>query len=311
MIEPELQPGEEACDVVRRRRLLIIVASRATLALSVTAVAVTLMATGGLSLSAARPLPDGALGVSCRSPALGGSLPAAVYLPAGYRRNTGRYPVVYFLHGLPAGPDEYKTYGFVAHGVAASGHQAIVVAPQGAPAENSDGEYLDWSPHENWPAAIARDLTHCIDARFRTIPRRSGRALVGLSAGGFGAFNIGLRRLGTFGAIESWSGYFAATDPSGLAKLALGSGQANRHARVPRGDGLRRRLAREPTFIGFYVGRQDSRFLSSNVTLDRALTEHGIPHPFAIYEGGHSRSLWRRCAPLWLGYALEHLDAST
>jgi transposase len=40
----------------------------------------------------------------------------------------------------------------------------------------------------------------------------------------FGAFNIGLRRLGTFAAVESWNpgGYFVASDPSGLVTLDLG-----------------------------------------------------------------------------------------
>jgi hypothetical protein len=37
--------------------------------------------------------------------------------------------------------------------------------------------------------------------------------------------NIGLRNLTTFGAVESWSGYFEATDPSGHHKLDLGSRQ--------------------------------------------------------------------------------------
>ena len=274
---------------------------------------VGLWVTGHLSSAAAPAVPLGpaslvrTVNVTCRSPALGGTLPAAVYLPAGYQPGAIRYPVIYFLHGLPAGPGSYKTDAFVADAVAVSGHRAIVVAPQGAREENTDREYLNWSPDENWPAAIAGDLTRCIDARFRTIATRNGRALVGLSAGGFGAFNVGLRRLGTFAAVESWSGYFAATDPSGLVTLDLGSERANRRARVPRGRRLDTRLDAWPTFIGFYVGRQDTRFLNANILLDRSFTAHHIQHLFAIYQGGHSGSLWRSWAPRWLGYALEHL----
>ncbi len=246
--------------------------------------------------------------VSCRSPSLAGGLPAMVYLPVGYFHSSTRFPVIYFLHGLPANPDDYTTNGFVATGAAASGHRAIVVAPQGARAENSDREYLDWGPAENWPAAIADDLTHCIDSRFRTIASRRGRALIGVSAGGYGAFNIGLRHLKTFGAIEAWSGYFVATDPSGLTKLDLGSSKANRHASVPRGSRLKRKLGAESTFIGFYVGHQDTTFLNANVLLNKVFTAHHIPHRFAIYSGGHSTSLWAEWAPLWLGYALDRLE---
>jgi enterochelin esterase-like enzyme len=245
--------------------------------------------------------------ITCPASSLGGTLPAVVYLPAGYQSGATRYPVIYFLHGLPAGPSSYTTNSFVAHAVAEGGHRAIVVSPQAARNANSDREYLNWGPTEDWPAAIAHDLPSCIDSSFRTIASRYGRALVGLSAGGFGAFNIGLRHLPEFAAVQSWSGYFAATDPTGLRKLDLGSRRANRKARVPRGHRLNTKLMRWPTFIAFYVGRQDSRFLSANVLLDRAFTNHRIPHRFAIYQGGHSGSLWASQAPLWLGLALKHL----
>lgn len=105
---------------------------------------------GERSPSAAAPFAR-TLNIKCRSPALGGTLPAAVYLPAGYQSGSTRYPVIYFLHGLPAGPSSYKTNAFVADAVATSGHRAIVVAPQGARNPNSDPEYLDGGPTEDWP----------------------------------------------------------------------------------------------------------------------------------------------------------------
>ena len=36
------------------------------------------------------------------STALKGTMHYSVYLPAGYATSTRRYPVIYFLHGLPA-----------------------------------------------------------------------------------------------------------------------------------------------------------------------------------------------------------------
>jgi len=159
--------------------------------------------------------PAGTLTEVCRSPSLGGSILSLVYLPSGYGTSSTRYPVIYVLHGLPAGPQTYTGSGFVAAAVATGSRPAIVVTPQGALSQNSDPEYLDRGRTEDWPRAIGHDLTRCIDARFRTIAKRWGRALVGFSAGGFGAMNIGLRNLATYGAVESWSGYFEATDPSG------------------------------------------------------------------------------------------------
>jgi enterochelin esterase-like enzyme len=290
-----------------RRRKLVLPAAFATVGLA--------FAIGAAVVVASRPSrrrrrsSAETAAIDCSSPSLAGKLPALVYLPAGYRDRSTRYRVIYFLHGLPPGPSSYKANSFVASALAARGRRAIVVAPQGARNQNSDREYLDWSPTENWPAAISDDLTKCVDARFRTDARRTGRALVGLSAGGYGAFNIGLRTLAEFGAVESWSGYFAATDPSGDHVLNLGSARANAAARVPSGPGLRKEVSAWPSLIAFYIGRQDNRFLQMNEQFDDQLTQSGIEHTFRIYSGGHSATLWHSQAPRWLGMALDALSA--
>lgn len=249
------------------------------------------------------------LSISCPAPALGGRLPAVVYLPGGYADDGPRLPVIYFLHGLPATPQTYTQNGFVAAALAAAHLQAIVVAPQGTRGSGTlaDREYLDWSPTENWPRAISHDLTQCVDRRFHTVPARRGRVLVGLSAGGYGAFNVGLRNLGSFAAVESWSGYFAATDPSGYHLMRFASADARQAATVPAGRSLARQLAHTPALIAFYVGRDDSRFAQDNRSFDATLSRSGIPHVYRSYAGAHSMSLWHAQAPGWLGMALSYL----
>jgi enterochelin esterase-like enzyme len=254
------------------------------------------------------PSPARTVSVVCRSPSLGGTMPALVYLPSGYASGR-RYAAVYFLHGLPAGPASYQQNAFVAAALASTGQKAIVVTPQGARDANSDREYLDWDAAEDWPQAISHDLTACIDSRFHTTADRDGRALVGLSAGGYGAMNIGLRNLDQFGAVQSWSGYFVATNPAGTRALTLGSPQANGAARVPRGPQLKSALQSLPTQIAFYVGLQDNRFLTMNRQYNGSLRRAGISHIFHTYEGGHSPALWRSQAPRWLSWALRYLAA--
>ena len=68
---------------------------------------------------------------SLRSPALDGTLPFTVYLPAGYSSSRRRYPVIYFLHGLPASPYAYRGIGFITSALDALGRPAIVIAPRG------------------------------------------------------------------------------------------------------------------------------------------------------------------------------------
>src|SRR5439155_24629566 len=53
------------------------------------------------------------------SPAVVGRLRLAVYLPAGYSSSGGRrYPVIYFLHGLPATQSSYRGGAFLARALA-------------------------------------------------------------------------------------------------------------------------------------------------------------------------------------------------
>jgi S-formylglutathione hydrolase FrmB len=236
------------------------------------------------------------------SVALGGSVHALVVLPDGYATSGKRYPVVYFLHGLPASSGTYRASSWVAEALERAG-QAILVMPQGARDGDSDPEYLNWGSGRQWETFVAEELPRKIDARFRTIRSRGARALVGLSAGGYGATILALHHLGTFSAIESWSGYFHPTDPTGTQALARGPA-TNAHTLVA---ALAADERHRPTFLGFYVGRGDTRFRDENVQFDRELSAARVPHVFEVYRGGHQTSLWQAHATGWLRMALAHL----
>ena len=232
-----------------------------------------------------------------------GALRFDVYLPPGYTTSGRRYPVVYYLHGLPAGPDAFRTFGYVPQALESVGLQAIVVAPQGASAADSDPEYMNKGSGEDWDTALAVQLPDVIDAAYRTIATRAGRAIVGVSAGGYGAMLLGLHHLARFSAIESWSGYFHPTSPDGTRSISS-SPWLSAHAFVA---SLNRAFAVNPTFVGFYVGSGDNLFRPENVELARQLSHAGVPFLFRIYPGGHSQALWASEAPDWLGDLLAHL----
>ena len=237
------------------------------------------------------------------SVALSGKVHARVFLPADYDDNpTRRYPVVYFLHGLPANADSYRANAWIADALARTG-QAILVLPQGARSGDRDPEYLNWGAGRNWETYIAKELPRYIDAHYRTIRARSGRAIMGLSAGGYGATIMGLHHPGTFSVIESWSGYFHPTDPTGTRPLAR-EPATSAHT-------LTSIVRRSPTYFAFYVGRGDTRFLAENEQLDRELSVDHVPHVFEIYRGAHESSLWQTHAVTWLRLALRHLAPAT
>src|SRR5204863_4119909 len=129
-----------------------------------------------------------------------------------------RYPVLYLLHGFPGRPAAFlDTVRLgVVEDVLTATHRAqplILVMPSGSTGTFVDKEWADgYRPNESWATFVARDLVRAIDARYRTIQAGAGRALAGLSEGGYGALNIGLAHPGLFRVLESWSGYERA-DP--------------------------------------------------------------------------------------------------
>ena len=249
---------------------------------------------------------------SFSSKAVRGRVRLVVVLPAGYASGDLRYPVAYFLHGLPASSQAYRNVGFLTRALGSLRRQAILVAPQGARDHDTDPEYLDWGPGRNWERAVSQELPAYVDAHFRTIPDRRARALVGLSAGGYGAVALAFHHLESFGVVESWSGYFHPTNPNGTKTLDLGSARRNRRANLHNAiTGLRHAFRVHPTFFGFYAGRGDARFRAENLALHRELASAGIPHVFELYAGAHGQGVWSAHARAWLGLALAHLTPAT
>lgn len=246
------------------------------------------------------------------SPAVKGTLHYQIALPPGYATDGKRYPVLYVLHGLPASAGAYKGVAGYAGRLAATNDPAIVVGAQGARPGDTDPEWHNWGAGRDWETATQHDLVSYIDRHYRTIARRSGRAIIGISAGGYGATLIAIHHPATYQVIESWSGYFEITDPDGNP-LDLGSVEANAdasaHAKVA---ALKREFARYPkTFFGFYIGTKDpyTNFIADNKQLDRELTAAGIPHVFALYPGAHDGTFWRMHQDQWLDGAVDRLDS--
>ena len=103
--------------------------------------------------------------------------------------------------------------------------------------------------------------------------------------------------------IESWSGYFHPTDPTGTQPLARGPATNVHH--------LFNGLRDTATFFAFYIGRGDNRFLAENEQLNGELKAARVPHVFEVYAGKHETALWRAHAVTWLRLALDHLAAPT
>ena len=126
-----------------------------------------------------------------------------IYLPPSYAKDTARrYPVIYWLHG---------GFGNARQGDWAVAHldrgmraglvpEAIVVLAQALPV----GWYVN-SRSGKYPVedVIIEDLVPHVDATYRTIARREGRGIEGMSMGGYGALHLGMKFPSLFGAISA------------------------------------------------------------------------------------------------------------
>ena len=140
-------------DAVRRRRIVVaIVFTVMAMAALAAGAAVGQAGNASQAGNTSRPMfsPARTVTIDCGSAALGGSLPANVYLPAGYPNGSAHYRVIYFLHGLPANPDTYKSNAFVAASLSAGQH-AIVVAPQGPATPTATASISTGTPPRTGP----------------------------------------------------------------------------------------------------------------------------------------------------------------
>ena len=263
--------------------------------------------TGGAAAGSAARVVDG----SYKSKALAGRIGYSVYLPAGYGRSSKRYPVIYFLHGLPGTSQSYRSIGFITRPIEKTGMAAIVVGAQGARKGDTDPEWHDWGPRRNWETATAKELVSVIDSRYRTIPSRNARALIGISGGGYGATLIAIHRPSVYSFIESWSGYFHATNPQGTAPMDLGSKDANdwanAHTLVPKLKSFFKDYPYPATHYGFYVGTNDGHFFAENRQFNRELNAAGIQHLYSEYKGTHTASFWKEHEYDWVKAVLQVL----
>jgi putative tributyrin esterase len=229
-----------------------------------------------------------------------------VYLPPAVA-SSSRYPVVYLLHGFRGSPYEYA-FGLNIAALADHEIEAKAVRPfiAVAPPAGVNGKFHgEWSGA--WEDYVVHDVVPWVDSHLPTVRSRRGRAIAGLSAGGYGAVDIGLRHPDLFGTLESWSGYFKPFRDGSLY-----------HA------GPAELAAHDPSLLVQAESRPLHRlgtrfFLSSGTTHDHVSARRAIdfahelaflrlPHELVLRPGGHDNVFWREQLPAALEFALgSHL----
>ena len=222
-----------------------------------------------------------------------------VYTPAGYEDNPkAKYPVLYVLHGIGGDEDAWVTQGratqildnLIARGEA---RPMIVVFTNGniseeaAPLENSTGYTrptmsLPQTMEGTFETAFP-EIVKFIDSRYRTVAKKQGRAICGLSMGGFHTLYITLNNPDLF----NYSGMFSAA-------IGTGSEQTAAHKEIYENvDGkLATYFSKKPALLWIGIGSTDF-LIQSNNDFRKKLDAAGYPYTYMETDGGHIWRNWR------------------
>lgn len=223
-----------------------------------------------------------------------------VYTPAGYEGSSKRYPVLYLLHGMGGDEEAWITQGRVAQildNLVASGKATpmIVVmtngniAEEAAPGETSEGLIppkitVPQTMEGSFESAFS-DVIKFVDRTFRTQANKQGRAIAGLSMGGYHAKFISMNNPQTFNYVGIFSGVMQPDDMRVNDKTDSPIYQ-NQEAK------LKAQFSKAPALYWIGIGKDDFLY-QPNVKYRQYLDEHGYKYTYMETEGGHSWRNWR------------------
>ena len=229
------------------------------------------------------------------SPALGLERRMTVYTPVGYETSGKRYPVLYLLHGMGGDEEAWISLGrtaqildnLIAQGKA---RPMIVVMPNGnasqeaAPGESSRGmvpptmqlpKTMEGSYEQAFP-----EIVKFIDKNYRTIKSKSGRAIAGLSMGGFHSLHISKQYPDMFNYIGLFS---AAIMPNKEVSSPIYENMEGK---------LKVQFDKNPALYWIAIGKTDFLY-KANEEYRKLLDEKGYKYTYYESDEGHIWKNWR------------------
>ena len=159
---------------------------------------------------------DRLIDLTFTTPALDAPTSVRVVLPVGYDDAVAaRYPVLYLLHGGAGRYTDWSNEGAVE---LTADLPLITVMPDAG----RSAWYTDWYNNglgggPRWETYHIDQLLPWIDQHFRTTGDRAGRAIAGLSSGGFGTMSYASRNPDRFVAAAAFSGALDTNTPPVVA----------------------------------------------------------------------------------------------
>jgi S-formylglutathione hydrolase FrmB len=245
------------------------------------------------------------------SPSLARQMPYRVFLPANLPP-AEKLPVVYLLHG---GGNDYRSWSNNSDVSRYALKGLILVMPDG-----DESYFMNEveSPRDKYEDYITKDLVADVESRFPARNDRAGRAIIGISMGGFASVKY------AFSHPELFS-FVGALSPSIDVPFRRYSfrrlGQWWKFRTIFGPAGSKERTASDPSilvrtanahatpFIYLTAGRQEP-LLALNRQFVVLLKRYGFDFEFHTESGGHDWSQWNAQIPECFTSLLQHLGMS-
>jgi S-formylglutathione hydrolase FrmB len=235
---------------------------------------------------------------SFSSAALGRDVSYVVDVPPSYDSSGSRkYPVVYALHGLFEGSGFWERRGLapILARLRESGTvpEFLVVAVDGG------NSFFVNAPGGRYEDMVTKDLVAHVEATYRVVPGRKGRALLGVSMGGYAALHVAFDQPGLVAAVATHSAMLLERIPSAeqgagrwhMAAFNKAFGDPIDPALWAENDPLVGARKVDPKAVpALFVdcGAEDRYGLANgHRELHKILDEHGIAHTFELPPGDH------------------------
>jgi S-formylglutathione hydrolase FrmB len=234
-----------------------------------------------------------------------------VYLPASYgsaatQHPAQNYPVLYFLHGL--GDNEqtlFNSGGWTLLDDLRRQHKIgefLIVAPEGRRSfyiNSADGSVL-------YSDFFLREFIPHIESKYRIRAGRPGRAISGISMGGYGALRFAFSHPEIFSAVSAQSAALITESPQELDAAAHSGAALGRVLAAVFGNPIdashwnnnspfvlakKNAAGLRKLAIYFNCGQDDNYgFEKGAAALHLQLQKEHIPHEYHAYAGDHSFS---------------------
>jgi enterochelin esterase-like enzyme len=220
----------------------------------------------------------------------------AIYLPSCYSQNPDKkYPVLYLLHGYGGDYTGWVTAGrlkAIADEAIRSGEakEMIIVCPNGYNSFYCNG-YISGMNYEDY---MINDLFSAIESTYRINASKGGRAIAGLSMGGFGATYHAFKRPEMFSSCFAMSAAFIGGNNLPSLESIISSKSAGE-------------LSAYPAFV-MECGTEDNIVISLNDALHDFLTQAGLEHTYTRRPGVHNWIFWQACLPKAMKLASDNFE---